>query len=179
MIAARSTLCVVALVALAACSGGMSPSPTEPPPTSTSAPPETTIPASVYVERFEECLADHDLAVEPIPLDPTGRPRLDLVMPEVDFSDPAQVEALSICALHLSSGALDLTGEPVLTDLVLENLAEFSECMRSHGVPGFPDPVTGFAGAGGPFEPREIPFDDPDLESAAATCSDRLVGQPS
>ncbi len=119
------------------------------------------------------------MGVEPIPLDAAGRPRLDLVMPEVDFSDPGQVEAFSECALHLSSGALDLGSEPVLADLVMSNLNGFSECVRDHGVPGFPDPVAGFRGLGPPYALDEIPLDDPDLGSAASICSERLVGSPS
>jgi hypothetical protein len=114
--------------------------------------------------------------LEPIPFDAQGRPRLELVFPDVDFADPEAVMALTSCAGFLETGALDLTSNPLLGVGVVELLNEFSQCVRSKGVPDFPDPIEGFSGIGGPYPLAEIPFADPDLEGAVDTCRSRISG---
>ena len=123
---------------------------------------------------YEACLVDNGVAIEPIPYDATGRPRLELVMTDVDLTDPETVDALTRCASNLSTGALDLTGSPVLQSEVSDLLKEFSECVRSRGVNEFPDPVADFTGVGGPYPLAEIPYDDPDLADAIGVCRERL-----
>jgi hypothetical protein len=155
------------------------PSPTDPPAleTTTTSPEGTvtTIGAAEGSTRFRECLGDEGIDIEPIPLDAQGRPRLDLVMREVDLTIAANGAALEACSLHLITGALDLTGAPMISEGVLVLLEEFGECMRTRGVPGFPTTVRGFNGVGSPFPVDEIPYDDPDLPGAAQVCRERLV----
>lgn len=136
--------------------------------TSTVATPEAT-------EMFRNCLVARGMDIEPIPLDAQGRPRLELVMRDIDFSDPDSVGALSICSSHLGTGALELTQTPILQSAVVDLLEEFSDCVRSRGVPEFPDPIPEYTGIGGPYPPAEIPYADPNLAKAVDACKSRLA----
>lgn len=176
MTGGRRSAALSALLLIAACTPNVGPSPTRPSATTTSSStPATTVPPELAVSDYETCLSNKGLDIGPIPFDATGRPRLDLVIRNVDFADPDHVEALSGCAEHLTAGALDLGMEPVLRALVMSNLVEFSACVRSHGVPDFPDPLADFNGIGNPYLPAELPYDEPDLSSAVETCRARLA----
>lgn len=124
---------------------------------------------------FRACLAGRGIDIEPIPLDAQGRPRLELVMRDIDFSDPDSVSALSVCSSHLGTGALESTQTPILQSAVVDLLVEFSDCVRSRGVPEFPDPIPGYHGIGGPYPLAEIPYADPDLPDAVDACMSRLA----
>jgi hypothetical protein len=156
------------------------PSPTDPPAveSTTSAPLNTvtTISPEEGAGRFRDCLGDEGIDIEPIPFDAQGRPRLDLVLRNVDFTLLGNAAVLDSCSLHLITGALDLTGSPLISDKVISQLTDFGECMRDRGVPGFPQTVRGFNGVGSPFPVDEIPYDDPDLATAAEVCRQRLAG---
>lgn len=171
-------LALLTLLALCGCAvepGG--PSPTDPPALeSTTTSPEgtvTTISAAEGAAQFRDCLDDAGIEIEPIPLDAQGRPRLDLVMRELDLT--ANAATLDECSLHLITGALDLSDSPLISEGVLALLGEFTDCMRTRGVPGFPATVRGFNGVGSPYPVDEIPYDDPDLPDAAEVCRGRLV----
>jgi hypothetical protein len=167
------------ILVLAACtpdSGG--PSGTDALPSSTTVPTttSTTTITGVAVEEFRACLEEHDVVIEEVPLDATGRPRLDLVIASVDFGDPEVAEALALCSASLNTGALDLGGDDQLRREINQELMDFSKCMRVNGVEDFPDPVPGFNGVGAPFAVAEIPYGDPDLASAVADCRVSVLG---
>lgn len=154
------------------------PSPTETPVATTTTIPATTtttIPIEQAIQGFQDCMTANGVTIVEIPVDSEGRPRLELVLAEVDFSDPIATEALTTCSDILAGGALDLSVWPRLQDEVQASLEDFSECARSHGAEAFPDPVKAFTGVGGPFPLDQIPYDDPDLETAVATCRSRLL----
>lgn len=172
----RALSAMVVLIVFA-CSGPVSqPSPTQLLPASTEPPgtTTTTIETGVAIARYEDCLSDQGLEIESIPLDAKGRPRLELVLRDVDFADQASAAAMSACAEHLSTGALDLANEPELQAAMSSVLEEFSRCLRDHGVSEFPDPTPGFIGVGGAYPLDEIPYSDPDLETAVEACRERL-----
>ena len=154
------------------------PSGTDPLSTSTTAPTttSTTTATGAAVEAFRTCLGEHDVVIEEVPLDATGRPRLDLVIMTVDFGDPAVAEALAVCSASLNTGALDLGTEDQLRREINQELRDFSQCMRANGVSDFPDPVPGFSGVGAPFAVAEIPYGDPNLAGAAEACRDSVLG---
>lgn len=116
------------------------------------------------------------MVIEEVPIDATGRPRLDLVVVTVDFGDPAVAEALAVCSASLNTGALDLGAEDQLRREITKQLDDFSRCMRAEGVEDFPDPVPGFAGVGAPFAVAEIPYGDPELADAAGACRASILG---
>lgn len=165
-------------LALGACTndpGGTSPTDPTAPTSTIPVTTTTTLGSREGLERFETCLVENGLELEPISLDAQGRPRLDLLVPDVDFTDEDSVAAWAGCSRNLATGALDLSGNPVLMDRVVGLLESFSECLRSHGVPDFPDPIDGFSGIGGPYPLAEIPYADPDLGHALTACRIRVT----
>lgn len=173
----RILLAAVALMALSACvDQDRAPSPTATHPTTTTVPPTTPppVPAEIAILEFSGCLSEHGLDTEPIPLDAMGRARLDWFLAGLDLTDSRTVAALTACASHLGTGALDLSTEPEIREAVLAALEEFSACVRARGVPDFPDPVPGFNGLGAPYPMAEIPYSDPDLAEAVAACRERI-----
>lgn len=173
----RLSLASLVAIASSACVGdARSPSPTEIEPTTTTAPTTTAPPiaAEEAVAAFNGCLVENGLTVQFVSLDAMGRPRLDTFLAGLDLTDPQVVGALTACSGHLTTGALDLSDEPEIREIVLASMEEFSECVRSRGVPDFPDPVEGFSGMGAPFPVAEIPYTDEDLPEAVAECRERI-----
>ncbi len=172
-------ICLAAAISAGACDvEPREPSPTESREVTTTTVPTTTT-TTLSVEdataAFTSCLAARGLTIGEIPLDSQGRPRLELVLDDVDFADSESVTAFAECSELLADGALDLSVWPRLQEEVQQALEEFSECVRTHGVANFPDPVRLFGGVGGPFPLDEIPFDAPDLEQAVEICSSRIA----
>ena len=166
-------------LAVAACTPQVrAPSPTAAPAVVTTTVPATTTTTLSIEEatlQFRSCLSERGVAVDEIPFDARGRPRLELALVGVDFGDPGAIESLTECSDLLNDGALDLTIWPQLQETVQAALESFSECVRTHGVLTFPDPVSPFVGIGGPYPLEEIPFEDPDLEAAVAICVERVA----
>jgi hypothetical protein len=163
---------------LGACTPGADgPSATGAPATTTTTAPTTTTTATSTeaVRAFRECLLEAGVEIEEIPIDATGRPRLDLALATLDFGDPAVAEAVSTCSSLLETGALDLGRDDVLRREILERLTEFSQCMVDRGVEGFPDPVPGYLGIGAPFPVAEIPYSDPEFAGAVEVCRADLL----
>ena len=177
MIKRLLTIVLVPLVVLAACTAedpGSSPTNPTTPSTTIAGTTTTTAISSQAVEAFHACLGENGINIEPIPFDAQGRPRLDLVMVGIDFSDPDSSAVVAVCSEHLATGALDVTNSALIGSGVVALLTEFSACVRSQGVATFPDPLPGFIGIGGPYPVAEIPYSDPDLETAVAECQGRL-----
>ncbi len=136
----------------------------------------TTLPSDAATEAYVECLKENGVEVDSIRLDANGRPQLDLVNAQLDYSDPVTVEAMTACAVLLANGALDLADDEALRDGVMEQLTAFSRCVRARGVSGFPDPIPGFIGIGSPYPAAEIPYNDPELAAAADACQETVFG---
>ncbi len=173
----RTTVWAASLAfATASCATAVTSSPTSPvSPTTSLEAPATTLDAVEAAAAYRSCMEEHGVTVGSVPFDATGRPRLELVIPDTDLSDPAQVGAMSACAWHLAQGALSLATEPVLRVALMESLAQFSGCVRDHGVGGFPDPVPEFSGIGAPYREEAIPYSDPGLPAALESCRLRLA----
>jgi hypothetical protein len=167
----------VSLLATACITGNGGPSPTEGVSTVTmTSSPTTTLATNQAAEEFRQCLSDSGVDIGPIPIDATGRPRLDLALDGLDFEDPVVIGAMTDCAAILEGGALDLAGDEKLRQAILTGLTDFSDCMVRHGVEQFPNPLPGFLGVGSPFPVAEIPYADPQFDSAVAACRAPLVG---
>ncbi len=125
---------------------------------------------------FVRCMGENGVEIGEIPFDADGRPRLEAMSGQLDYSDPATTEALSQCASFLSEGALDLGYDASYRDAVVGQLAAFSRCLRARGVEDFPDPIPGFIGIGSPYPGAEIPYNDPDLPDAVIRCEGTVFG---
>lgn len=125
--------------------------------------------------EFTECMREEGIDFPDVRFDAEGRPLLGEILEDVDTAGEEFAGALASCAVILTeAGALDLSTDPELQAVIVDQLAEFSECMRSNGVEAFPDPTPGFSGTGSPYPLGLIPFDDPEMEGAAATCGEQL-----
>ncbi len=137
----------------------------------------TTIPGRVAAIEYVACLRTEGVEVDDIPIDAHGRPMLNAINDQLNYTDPATVEAVSACAGILSEGALDLGFDETFRQAVVEQLAAFSRCLRARGVDTFPDPVPGFIGIGSPYPVAEIPYDDADLPAAVEACEKTIFGR--
>ena len=124
---------------------------------------------------FTECMRQEGIDFPDVRFDAEGRPLLGEVMEDVDTASEEFTDALGSCAGILTdAGALDLATDPELQAVLVDQLAEFSECMRTNGITGFPDPDPAFTGTGSPYPLGMVPFDDPGFEEAAGVCGETL-----
>lgn len=165
---------ILAMVVSGCVAGPDGPSPTDPhePTTTTVSVTVTTLTTRESLTGFRDCLRSKDVNIDRIRLDALGHPRIAEAIGRLDLSDRKVLEALEMCGHHLSAGALDLSSDPRLRDLVQDTLEELAQCLRLWGVNDFPDPVPGFDGVGSPFPNDLIPWSDPDLPAAVAACRD-------
>lgn len=125
--------------------------------------------------EFTSCMRDQGVDFPDIRLDSQGRPVLGEVLDGLDTAGVEFRGALATCASILTqAGALDLRTDPELQAIIVDQLQQFSECMREQGVTAFPDPAPGFNGTGSPFPLEQIPLTDPAFQEAAVACQDVL-----
>jgi hypothetical protein len=87
------------------------------------------------------------------------------------FSGPAFTAAEKAC--HFGAYG----SKPKLTEAQQQGMLKSAECMRRHGVPGFPDPI--FGPHGGVKTPSsKINHDSPAFEAAAKACVRVGMGIP-
>lgn len=167
------TLSAITVLVVAACTSDPGPVSTLPPTTTT-----TTVPVdgAASTAEFLQCMRDNGIEVSDLPFDADGRPRLEWLSAQIDYSDSVTVEALSLCSTFLGEGALDLGYDEQYRQAVVAQLEAFSRCLRARGVDGFPDPIAGFIGIGSAFPVAEIPYDDPDLPAAVDACQGTVFG---
>lgn len=149
-------------------------------PSSTIAAAPTTTNARISFEeatlRFSACMREQGIDLPDIRLDAEGRPQLGDLSEEIDFSDPQFSTAFSACAPILTdAGALDLGADPELQAVIIDQLQQFSDCMREEGIAAFPDPVPGFTGNGPPYPLHQIPFSAPGFADAIEVCQDQFT----
>jgi len=148
--------------------------------TATSTAPVATSSTTSFVDdegtrRFRECMALKGIGIAPIETDGTGRPRLDLAVETLDLADPEIADAVVSCSGELGTGALDLSTDELLRQVVLAQLTQFSVCMRERGIEDFPDPAPGFTGVGTAYAVAEIPYSNPAFAEVARICSEHLL----
>jgi hypothetical protein len=147
--------------------------------TSTTAAPATTMPLTPdeAVARFVSCMSEQGIDLPEVEVDAQGRPVLGDVLGDVDTGTVEFRGAIATCSSILTqAGVLDLSGDPELQAVVVEQLASFAECMRSEGIAEFPDPDQDFDGVGSPFPLELIPINDPGFADATLACQDQLGG---
>lgn len=99
----------------------------------------------------------------------------------VDLSSPAFQAAQRACRKLFPNGAKGKGGPPSAAEQAKMQEAglKFSRCMRSHGVPNFPDPP---AGGGGPKIELEkgsgVDPSSPQFRAAQKKCQSNLPGPP-
>jgi hypothetical protein len=113
--------------------------------------------------EFAQCMRENGAPDFPDP-DPDGR----FSEGKHDPDDPALQAAQEKCRDLAPGGEHENTGDPA----VVEQMREFSQCMRENGVPDFPDPDADGRLRGVGHEQQ----DDPTFRAARETCRDKLPG---
>jgi hypothetical protein len=112
--------------------------------------------------EYAACMRSHGVPKFPDPTVQNGAVGFDITAADgIDPSSPQYQAALQACS-SLRGGATSNSGS-------IGNLAKelkFAQCMRTHGVPGFPDPNKngGFSGSS-TINPQSATF-----QNAQATC---------
>jgi hypothetical protein len=123
--------------------------------------------------KLAECMRSHGVANFP---DPNGQGVIE--GSGIDPNSPAFQRAQQRCAKDLGAG--QGTRSPAQIAQAQAAALAFSKCMRSHGVPAFPDPQFSSSGGGisisirgkaGGLDPRSLIF-----QKAQRTCASLLPG---
>jgi hypothetical protein len=113
--------------------------------------------------EFAQCIRENGVPDFPDP-DPSGR----FTEGDHDQNDPALRAAQEACRELAPGGEHQNTGDPA----IVEQMREYSQCMRDNGVPDFPDPDADGRLRGVGHEQR----DDPTFRAASETCRGKLPG---
>jgi hypothetical protein len=153
-------LAVTAGVALlAACSSS--------PSTSTPGASASASPSSEYQKAlaYSQCMRSHGVPSYP---DPNSNGLVPVVQGGGRFNvSNSQLQAAESACRNLQSGGTggQISGTQQQT---LNQLVKYSQCMRSHGVPNFPDPSSGNGGVG--FNLANVNIHSPQYQSANQAC---------
>jgi hypothetical protein len=124
---------------------------------------------------LSKCMRSHGVSSFP---DPTAGPggagltilrspgQSGLTVDGINFSGPAFETAAAACKRYLPGGQ---GGPPSLTAAEKQQLLAMAQCMRTHGVPSFPDPS--FSGSiAGKHLPSQIDPQSPAFQHAISVC---------
>lgn len=99
---------------------------------------------------FSKCMRAHGVPSFPDPGTPAGPGEssfLGIAIPAtIDMQSPAAESAFTGCH-HVIASILSRVGKPPITAARKESMIAQAQCMRTHGVPGYQDPI--FAPGGG------------------------------
>lgn len=121
--------------------------------------------------KFARCMRSHGVQNFPDP-DSHG----EFSNYQVDPNSPAFQHADQKCTTYLPARGEQTAAQVAQTDRAFQQLLRFAKCMRSHGVPNFPDP-TRPAGGGVMLLIPGVNQSSPAFKSAQRDCS-RLPGAP-
>jgi hypothetical protein len=124
---------------------------------------------------FSHCMRTHGVLNFPDPNDSGAIPKVSLQQLGVSSS---QFRTTRACRRLLPSRAQP---SPAQIQQVINALSKFARCVRSHGVPNWPDPLAEYdpGQPGTPGFPREMPGvneNSPHVEGATGACQHLLVG---
>jgi hypothetical protein len=122
-----------------ACSAGVSSGGTMPSSTSSAGSSTAGGSAQSQLLAFAQCMRSHSLPNFPDP-QPSGAAKFPTAQ-ELGVSPARYQAAEAACQRLLPAGSSDQF-PPAEVPLLLSGMTSFSQCMRSHGVPNWPDPMT-------------------------------------
>ena len=123
--------------------------------------------------KFSQCMRSHGLPNFPDPQQKSGGVELTLSKSSgINPSSSTFRSAQAACRKYAPGGKT--TGRPLSPEMQRKFLA-YSQCMRTHGVPNFPDPK--FSGGGAQLQLQGIGPDSPGFEKAQKACQSMLPGK--
>jgi hypothetical protein len=114
---------------------------------------------------YAQCMRDNGVTDFP---DPNADGSFALGHDEFDRDDPTFQAAMEECRDLAPGGEHQNTGDPA----TVEQMREFSQCMRDNGLPDFPDPDADGRLRGIGHEDDG----DPQYQAAMETCREKLPG---
>lgn len=162
--AAASMVGMIAVCVLAAGCGGAS----HKSPTSSSA-------ASAQL-AFSKCMRAHGVPDFPDPGTPSGAGENSIggiaIPSTINMQSPAFQRAENSCR-GLFAAAFSPKGKPPITASMKASLIIQAQCMRTHGVPGYPDPKFPASGGIEIFDSPAVNQQSPAFKHAQAICGHR------
>jgi hypothetical protein len=124
--------------------------------------------------KFSQCMRSHGLASFPDPVQQSGG-GVSLTMKKGSGADPDSQPFKAAEAACRKFAPRRGTGEP-MPAAEQQRFLRYSQCMRAHGVPQFPDPK--FSGDGVQLRlPRGVGPDSPSLQAAQRACRSLQPGE--
>ena len=127
--------------------------------------------------EFSQCMRDEGIPLPDIAVDADGAPILDPALLEtIDVQSDEFNDAFEACQPILAaSAAFDVDIDPQLQAIIMDQLFEFSVCMREAGFEDFPDPTDISSGVP-PFPISAFAeFSNPEFEAAIEECQRNLA----
>ena len=121
--------------------------------------------------KYAACMRSHGLPSFPDP-DSSG----GFAMPQnIDPNSPRYLAAANACKAYAGPG---LNLSPARQEKIEAAGLKFAQCMRSHGVPNYPDPTFNFSGGGVSQKSGGSGLDpnSPTLQAAQKTCQSIRAG---
>jgi hypothetical protein len=168
---------VVVAVSLAGCGGSPSNGVASLGSTPTTSPSSAAQTTGANALRFANCMRSNGITNYPDPSN-NGRPQS---LSHMDLNSPTFLRAYQACRKYAANGGV---GPPAPTAAQLRAALAFAQCMRKHGFPQFPDPLTtygpGFTLGRGEYFPDISTTDQsPAFTQAAKACGVQLpAGSP-
>jgi hypothetical protein len=122
--------------------------------------------------KFSACMRSHGLPNFPDPQQSSGGVNLTLNKSSgLDPNSATFKSAQAACRKYAPSGR---KGKP-LSPAEQQKFLAYSQCMRTHGVPSFPDPK--FTGGGAQIQLQGIGPGSPGFEKAQKACQSKMPGR--
>lgn len=123
--------------------------------------------------KFSQCMRSHGLPNFPDPQQGTGGVQLTLSKSSgINPHSSTFRSAQAACRKYAPGGKT--TGQPLSPAMQRKFLA-YSQCMRTHGVPNFPDPK--FSGGAAQLQLQGIGPGSPGFDKAQRACESMLPGK--
>ncbi len=138
-----------------------------------SAKPSSSASAGTQALTFANCMRSNGLTKYPDPSS-NGHPQ---PLNQIDPNSPTFLRAYTACRKYVPNGG---SGPPAPTATQARAALAFAQCMRNHGLPQFPDPLTtygpGFTLGEGKYFPNisTTELQSPAFTHAAKTCGVKL-----
>jgi hypothetical protein len=122
--------------------------------------------------QLAQCMRSHGVPNFPDP-SANGGQLQNIANSGVNTHSPTYQAALSACNKYTPAGNMT----PAQSAAANARGLEMSQCMRSHGVPNFPDPITGPTGGQAiNLGPEHIDPNSPTYQAASAACQKLYPG---
>lgn len=140
--------------------------------------PKSTSPSTFAAQQlaFSKCMRADGVPSFPDPGAPAGPAEssfLGIAIPAtIDMHSPAVESAFAACR-HVIASIVSPQGKPPITAALKESMIAHAQCMRTHGVPAYQDPIFPLGGGIETFDGPGVNPESPAYQRAASDCPGR------